>query len=249
MDFYLSTPHPCSYFTEREARTVFCEPETLSQKEYALLLSANFRRSGRIVYRPECAQCQRCRQIRVPVDRFLPGASQRRSVRKNQDLVVELTSDLRHPQAVDLYRRFVHERHHSPLPPVEEVHEFLGTSNTDSLVMLYWLHTRLVGAGWLDQVDNGLSSVYFAFDPAEAKRSLGVFSVLQEIATAKNLGLSWYYLGYWVNQASTMDYKADYRPNEILVDGTWLPDEQAFLQCLQRDAAFDAGLSPLHSDP
>ncbi len=72
-----------------------------------------------------------------------------------------------------------------------------------------------------------LSSLYFYFDPDHARRGLGVFGALSEIALARRRGLKWYYLGYWVNGCSAMQYKADYRPHQILhTDGQWrAPDE------------------------
>ena len=54
-----------------------------------------------------------------------------------------------------------------------------------------------------------------------AMRSLGVFSVLHEIEWAKRHGIPHYYLGYWVHGAATMQYKANYRPHELLDRGEW----------------------------
>jgi arginine-tRNA-protein transferase len=42
-----------------------------------------------------------------------------------------------------------------------------------------------------------------------------------EIALARELGKDWLYLGFWIPGCPTMDYKAGYRPHEILADGIW----------------------------
>ena len=46
-----------------------------------------------------------------------------------------------------------------------------------------------------------------------------------EIAEAARRGVPHYYLGYWVEGARTMEYKADYRPHEVLRDGVWKRDD------------------------
>jgi arginyl-tRNA--protein-N-Asp/Glu arginylyltransferase len=66
-----------------------------------------------------------------------------------------------------------------------------------------------------------VSAVYHFYDPDERDRSLGVFSVLMEIEFARQLGVPHYYLGYWVEGAETMHYKANYRPHELWLDGQW----------------------------
>ena len=47
------------------------------------------------------------------------------------------------------------------------------------------------------------------------------FSVVQEIALARQWRVPHYYMGYWVDGCSKMDYKANFRPHEILVEGEW----------------------------
>ena len=62
-------------------------------------------------------------------------------------------------------------------------------------------------------------------EPEFAARSLGVFSVLQEIEWTLTQGIAHYYLGYWIEGAPTMHYKASYRPHELLHDGVWVTAE------------------------
>jgi arginine-tRNA-protein transferase len=81
---------------------------------------------------------------------------------------------------------------------------------------------RLLAAGICDVCRQSLSSVYFYHDPAEASRGLGTFGALWEIRAAAELGIPYYYLGYWVAGCDTMDYKASFRPYELLhPDGVW----------------------------
>ncbi len=67
-----------------------------------------------------------------------------------------------------------------------------------------------------------LSSVYFYHDPEEHRRGLGTFGGLYEIESARALDIPHYYLGYWIAGCNTMQYKANFRPCEVLhPDGVW----------------------------
>jgi arginine-tRNA-protein transferase len=103
----------------------------------------------------------------------------------------------------------------------ESFDRFLGSSPIQTDVMEYRVGDRLVGAGWLDILPEGLSTVYFAFEPAEHKRSLGTFSALKEIELCQELGKPWYYLGYFVPGSPKMSYKTRFRPYQLLMDGEW----------------------------
>jgi len=53
--------------------------------------------------------------------------------------------------------------------------------------------------------------------------SFGVFNILWQIGLAKQLGLPYLYLGYWIDGCRKMEYKTQYQPIEGLVDGRWVP--------------------------
>ena len=57
---------------------------------------------------------------------------------------------------------------------------------------------RLVGACLTDRQGDGLSMVYSFYDPDEAFASLGTYMILEHIAYARQLGLPYLYLGYWI---------------------------------------------------
>ena len=70
-------------------------------------------------------------------------------------------------------------------------------------------------------MDDGLSAVYTFFDPDESKRSLGTFAILKQIEYAQYTGLQFVYLGYWVPHSNKMNYKSQYVPLDLLIDGQW----------------------------
>jgi arginine-tRNA-protein transferase len=80
---------------------------------------------------------------------------------------------------------------------------------------------RLVGACLSDVLGDGLSMVYSFFDPAEEKRSLGAYMILDHLSLALEMGLAHVYLGYWVASSPKMDYKVGYRPFELCDGTTW----------------------------
>jgi len=223
LPIYRGEPRPCSYLPDRTAEDVFTLPATLHPAVYQLYMDAGFRRSGGVVYRPDCEGCRECVPIRVPVAHFTPSRSQRRVQRRNPDVRMEIgppaCDDAKWKLYVD-YLRFQHDGAMSQ--DREDFEAFLYQSPTRTLEMTYRLGDRLVGVGIVDLTTVALSSVYFFFDPLEASRSLGVFSALCEIEECRRRGLEWWYIGYYIRDCARMNYKAAYRPHELLgVDGVW----------------------------
>ena len=55
---------------------------------------------------------------------------------------------------------------------------------------------------------------------------VGVFAILKQIEYAQNMDLEYVYLGYWVPHSAKMNYKIQYTPLEILIEGHWQLFEQ-----------------------
>lgn len=72
----------------------------------------------------------------------------------------------------------------------------------------------------VDVLDDGMSAVYTFFDPDHGG-SLGTFNVLWQIEHCKRLGLNFVYLGYWIEQSQKMNYKAGYKPHQLLSAENW----------------------------
>jgi leucyl-tRNA---protein transferase len=91
----------------------------------------------------------------------------------------------------------------------------------------YYIGERLVGVGYVDVLPEGLSAIYFYYDPAERQRSLGTYNVLAILEAARQRQLPHVYLGYYVAGYRSLEYKARFRPNEVLGrDGVWQPFER-----------------------
>lgn len=79
----------------------------------------------------------------------------------------------------------------------------------------------LVAAILIDRLEDGFSLVYSFFDPDLKRRSLGAFMILDHVLRAVQEALPYTYLGYWVQGSEKMDYKAAYKPLEILDPTGW----------------------------
>lgn len=226
LQYYITPPHDCSYLPNKSARMVFLDPShridvvTLSE-----LSRTGFRRSGDFVYRPECHLCRQCLSCRVPVHEFSMNSSQKKAWKRNQDLTVRITAP---EDATDthyaLYERYINERHADGdmYPPSRDQFEkFLLQSCTNSFFLELWQDDQLISVSTCDLLDDGISAVYTFFDPDMNRRSLGVFAILKQIEHAKSLGLPFIYLGYWVPHSNKMNYKSQYLPLELLIDGQW----------------------------
>lgn len=223
LPFYHGDPHTCPYLPDRFEEDVFTFDVAVSPPVYLRLMERGFRRSGMVIYRPECDGCRECVSIRVPVEGFVASRSQRRVLRRNADIRVEtgppVCTDEKWRIFVE-YLRFQHDG--SMSDDREDFERFLYLSPTETLEMVYFAGRRMVGAGIVDVTPAGMSSVYFYFDPAVARRSLGVFGGLREIEECRRRGLAHWYVGYYIRECRQMNYKAAFRPFELLgPDGCW----------------------------
>lgn len=223
----VTTPeHPCAYLPDRMARTRAFLADRMPAELYRQFMDAGFRRSGRVVYQPVCSGCRRCLPLRLPVDAFAPSKTQRRIWRRNQDLRITQITPRPSAEKFALYTRYQRDWHDGAmLGDWDDFVQFLYDAPVPGVELEYrTADDRLIGVGVCDISASSLSSVYFYFDPAESMRSLGTFGVLCEIDLARRLGISHYYLGYWVAGCRQMEYKASFWPHEVLEpDGVWRP--------------------------
>jgi len=223
--FFLTPEHECSYLDDREAITLFVDPNyPVVMKQYSALAKLGFRRSGSNIYRPHCTDCGLCIPVRVPVDEFKPNRSQRRNKKLNQDISVSVNDAVFNNEHYDLYRRYMKGRHAGGGMDNDEPENYETLISADwslSKLLEFRLDKTLLMVAVIDCFDDGLSAVYTFFDPEYANRGLGVFGVISEIEYVKSLNLDWLYLGYWNPKTNKMSYKSNYQPLEFFDGQEW----------------------------
>jgi arginine-tRNA-protein transferase len=219
---FQSAGERCPYLEGKEWVTHVFQTQSIAASVYESLINQGFRRSGTLFYQNHCPGCRACYPIRVDVQNFAPSRSQRRVLKRNQDVAIHITPNMFHAEDFHLYRTYCAQRHptHS-IPTKEDYVRFLINSPVPTQVMRYSVDEHLVGLGWIDILPHSLSSVYFSFDPAYSSRSLGTFSILQQIELCRLLGKQWLQLGFWVQHCQKMAYKNRFRPCHILVNEKW----------------------------
>jgi arginine-tRNA-protein transferase len=201
----------------------------LSSAEYQVRLENGWRRFGGSAFRPQCKVCTACRSLRVLVDEFQPNRSQRRAHKANQG---EVTLQIGQPRItrakMNLYDRYHAMQSENKGWPRHDPKDMAGYANSfvenpfPTEEWCYYLSERLVGVGYVDHLPGALSAIYFFHDPDERRRSLGIWNVLQVIERAKELNIPFVYLGYFVERCASMQYKATFRPNQVLTPaGNW----------------------------
>lgn len=218
-----SAEAPCPYLPGRASRLVVVRPSGFSAPLYHAFLDLNFRRLGDVVYRPQCAGCRECRQLRVRVADFRPTRAQRRCLARNADIEIQTGPPQPTAEKHDVYRRYLEARHDGQMSgSLSEFREFLHAGAAFTEEVVFRAGGRLLGAGIFDVTPLALSAVYFYFEPELARRSPGVLNVLWLIEECRRRGAPWLYLGYHVPQCAVMAYKQGFRPYEVLGDeGDW----------------------------
>lgn len=226
---YVAPASQCGYLPDQVWRLQYDIVAELSAAEYAERLLHGWRRFGNALFRPRCPACSACQSVRVLAEQFHPNRSQRR-VRIANEGVVRLR--LGWPKVtdakLDLYDRFHAYQMEAKGWPDHGTRD--APSYFQSFVdnpfptqeWCYYLKDKLVGVGYVDDVPGALSAIYFFYDPDERDRSLGTWNVLSVLEQARQRHIAHVYLGYFVPGCSSMAYKVQFAPNQLLgTDGHW----------------------------
>lgn len=233
--FFVTSPAPCPYLPGRSERKVFTELKGPNADALNDALSRiGFRRSQTVAYRPSCIDCSACVSVRVVADEFTASATQRRNLRRNDDLVATVCQPWSTAEQFDLLQRYLGVRHPGGgMAAMDEIDfaDMVEHTPVTTHIVEYREPSRdgtpgrLVGACLTDRQNDGLSMIYSFYEPDQdggtGRNGLGTYIILDHIRRATQEGLPYVYLGYWVDGSARMQYKIRFRPLERLSRDGW----------------------------
>lgn len=224
--FFATSPLPCPYLPGRTERRVVTE---LVGRDAPLLhdrLSmAGFRRSHNILYAPACQGCQACLAVRIRADEFRPSRSHRRIWNRNRNLWAKEKEPWATDEQFEIFSHYQESRHAGGDMARMDFQDYQAlvedTPVETKLVEFHDDDRGLVAACLMDRVENGLSAVYSFFEPNLHRLSLGSYMILWMVSRAREMGLQYVYLGFWISGCSKMSYKSKFQPLEGWTTDQW----------------------------
>ncbi len=234
----MTAPQPCPYLSGRLERKIFTHLTADKPRPVVdNLLKNGFRRSQNIAYMPYCEKCTACVSVRILVNEFQPRRTMKRNWRRNCDVVATRVDTIPTSEQYSLFRSYIDARHGDGGMADMSVFDY-SMMVSDSAVETYITEYRvrpqlhayrdnpgewpLIGAVLCDQLSDGISLVYSFYDQTPGDRSIGTYMILEQIEHAREAGLPYVYLGYWVEGSRKMKYKSKFLPQERLTPKGWV---------------------------
>ena len=220
---FLTAPMPCPYLPGKQERKLFTHLTGRRAASLHALLSDNgFRRSQNLIYRPACEGCAACQSVRILAREFQTPKRYRRILRMNADIDVTVRQPRATAEQFALFKRYLDTRHTGGGMTAMNFVDYeymVEDTPVQTVVVEYRLGSEpdkpLVAVALTDVMPDGLSMVYSFFAPELNRRGLGNLLILDHVRQVRLAGLSYVYLGYWVQDSLKMAYKGDYRPLEV----------------------------------
>ncbi|HEX8637203.1 MAG TPA: hypothetical protein VF692_03995 [Pyrinomonadaceae bacterium] len=146
--------------------------------------------------------------LRINLRNFAISKSQRRVVCKNQDLRTVIR-----PIEITHEKEALFERHKQRFKEgvPDSLYDFLSFDAArvpcPAKEVCVYEEEKLLAASFFDVGEKSVSGVYAMFEPTDSRRSLGIYTMLLEIETARADGKEFYYQGYAYEGKSFYDYK------------------------------------------
>ncbi len=222
--------YECAYLPDKKVRMFYKYVLESSQAFNTAVVQRGWRRFGRYYFHPICNGCNACKSLRIDVENFKPSRSQKKAMKRNKDTRIIIQKPTMTQMHIDLYNKYHSYKSEKDgwrqkgISYREYRENFVEGAYDFGKEVLYVRDDKLIGVDLIDIVDDGISAIYFYYDPDYAWYSPGTFSLLYQIELAKILNLKWIYLGYWVDGCKAFAYKPRFKPQQML-DGFPAPDE------------------------
>ena len=189
-------------------------------------LSINgFRRVENWMYRPVCDNCSACKSYRVDIQKFQITKSLKRVSKNFKNFSYKFAKNISNKEYFELFKKYQLERHSGGSMSNMDEDEFASMIETSpirtSLLEFRDQYKNLVGVVLIDIDEKNLSAVYSFFDPKFNKFGIGNYMILQCLSYGKVKKYKYLYLGYYIEELSSMSYKSRFRPGQILNNNEW----------------------------
>ncbi len=208
----------CSYLADKDTNTHYKIIENASSLDTSELIERGYRRFGKMYFRPICEGCDECQSIKVDVDEFEFSKSQRRVIKKASFIKSYVQTPTLTQAHLDLFEKYhLHMKgkrdwKYQETTPEHYHNSFVSGHGEFGYEVLYFDEDKLIGVDLIDVLDDGISSIYFYYDPDYETYSLGKLSLYYQIKYAQQHSKKWIYLGYYVKECQSLSYKTHYKP-------------------------------------
>ena len=198
---------------------------THNKKIYEELSINGFRRVENWMYKPVCDNCSACKSYRVDIQNYKLTKSFKRVLKNFENFSNRLIDNVSTREHFEIFKKNQLERHAGGSMSDMDEDEFSSMIETSpietSLMEFRDKFENLVGVVLLDLDEKNLSAVYSFFDPKFNKLGLGNYMILQCLLFGKNNKYKYLYLGYYIEELSSMSYKSRFKPGQILNNNEW----------------------------
>ena len=198
---------------------------TYNNNIYEELSINGFRRVENWMYRPVCDNCSACKSYRVNLENFKLTKSLKRVLKKFENFSFKLINNRSTQEHFELFRKYQLDRHAGGSMSDMDENEFKSMIETSpiktSLMEFRDKYNNLVGVVILDIDKNNLSAVYSFFNPKFNKFGLGNYMIIQCLLFGKDNQYHYLYLGYYIEEISSMSYKSRFKPGQIFNNNEW----------------------------
>lgn len=216
----------CPYLPERIFTSEHFVVADLKATELDLLLARGYRHFGGYFFRPFCDTCHACVPLRVVLNKAKLSRRGRRVLNRNKQFRLELTDGKECTREMFQFYALHKRRFSFPEESSEEENDSSYEIFKESFQwdMPYARQYRLydgdslIGVCHFDETERSLSAVYSYYNDYYRRESLGTFFIVSLIQRGMQHSIPYCYLGYYIEKNRHMRYKADFVPNEVLVD-------------------------------
>ena len=214
----------CSYLENREQTTHYKVIENATAEHCQDLIERGYRRFGKMYFRPICADCNECQSIKIDVQNYAFSKSAKRVLKKASHIKSYIQQPSITQEHLDLFEGYhLHMRdkkgwEHNETTAEHYYNSFVLGHEEFGYEVLYYDENKLIAVDLIDVLEDGVSSIYFYYNPEYSHLSLGKLSLYNQIKFADKSNKKWIYLGYYVEDCPSLSYKAEYKPFVTLRD-------------------------------